>query len=160
VKSVVHPFADSGWLRKPVSMKAFALLAILLLTACSTAEERRQKALMDQIEHEVRLPTGAHPLSKYARYYAFADGGVHGVYIIPWDDKALPADNECEQRNGSTNHGLNCQISLHPLKVGERRWLAESRDLPIEFEGGCNVVELHFDVDNGRVTNVACHRNA
>jgi hypothetical protein len=115
---------------------------------------------MDQIEHDVTLPTGAHPLSNYARYYAFAGGGVHAVYVIPWDDKAMSADNGCEERNGTTKHGFNCQISLNPLKAGERRWLADSRDLPIEFEGGCDVIELDFNVHKRRISNVACHLNA
>lgn len=141
----------------PALMRAArAGLIVLLMTACSTADERKQAALMDRIERDVRLPTGAHPLSDYARYYAFENGGVHAVYIMSWDSTPLPGDACVNSRS----HDYNCQILLDPLKAGERRWLAESRDLPIETEGGCGVVELHFEVDKGRVTNVACHLSA
>src|SRR6476646_5747339 len=156
-----RPIADIARMCEPSPMKAaYVGLAIVLLAACSTAEERKQKSLMDQIEHTVRLPGGAHPLSAYARYYAFQNGGVHAVYIIPWDRTPL-LDNACGERgSNSTSHEGNCQILLDPLKAGQRRWLGHSRDLPVEFEGGCKVVEIDFDVARGRVTNAACHLNA
>ena len=147
---------------EPSRMRAtYVGLVIVLLTACSTAEERKQKSLMDQIERTVRLPNGAHPLNAYARYYAFQNGGVHAVYVIPWDRTPL-LDKACGERSGNatTSHEGNCQILLAPLKAGQRRWLGQSRDLPIEFEGGCEVVEMDFDVGRGQVANVACHQNA
>ena len=154
--SSLDPLQTLGPYETTRMMRATSMVvAAILLTSCSTPEERKQQALMDQIEHEVRLPTGAHLLNAYARYYAFENGAVHAVYIIPWDNTPLTGD-VCKTRS----HDYNCHILLNPLKAGERRWLPEGRDLPIETEGGCGVVELDFDLDKGRVTNVACHLNA
>jgi hypothetical protein len=110
---------------------------MLLLTACSTAEERRQKALMDQIEHELRLPTGAHPLSKYARYYAFADGGVHAVYIIPWDAKAMPAEDDgCEERTARrSTASIAKSRSIHSEQANDAGWLNDGT-FPLSLKEG------------------------
>jgi hypothetical protein len=99
-------------------------IALLLLSACSTAEERQHSRLMDKIEQQVRLPTGSRPLGEYARYYAFDKRGRVSAIFTTF----LEPDYE----------SLN-------LPAGQRRWVSAEGKLPGISDGGCGVVEVLFD---------------
>jgi len=112
------------------------IIAASLLSACSTAEERQHFRLMDQIERQVQLPAGSRPLAKYARYYAFDKRGrvvaIYTTYLEP-DYKSLN------------------------LPAGHRRWVSEEGKLPAISDGGCGVVEVHFDPATNEVIGTACN---
>ena len=111
-------------------------IAVLLLSACSTAEERQHLRLMEQIEKQVRMPTGSRPLAHYARYYAFDQHGrVSAIYTT-----FLEPDYE----------------SLD-LPLGQRRWVSDERKLPGISDGGCGVVEVLFDPATGEIERAECN---
>jgi hypothetical protein len=99
-------------------------IAILLLSACSTGEERQHSMIMDKIEQQVSLPIGSRPLAEYARYYAVDKRGrVTAIFTTLFEP-----DYE----------SLN-------LPAGQRRWVSEEGKLPSISDGGCGVVEVRFD---------------
>jgi hypothetical protein len=95
---------------------------------------------MDEIESRVSLPTGAHRLNEYARYYAYENGDVAAEYWIPWKNDPLE-DPEA-------------------LAGGQRRWVSDTRRFPIVFEGGCRVVNIIFDPSRSRVKSVSCNQRS
>ena len=84
-------------------------VATILLTACSSSEERKHDALMDQIEKQVRLPDGARPLTEYARYYTSdRDGRVFAVFTTFREPK----------------------FDTFNLEPGKRRWVSNPVQMP------------------------------
>jgi hypothetical protein len=111
-------------------------IAVLLLSACSTAEERQHSQLMDQIEKQVRMPAGSRPLAEYARYYAFDKRGrVVAIYTTLREP---------------SYESLN-------LPAGQRRWVSHEDRLPGISDGGCGVVEVLFDPATEQVTRAECN---
>ena len=94
------------------------LVALLLMAACSSEGERRQATLMNEIEALVKLPNGAAPLQEYSRYYTYGrDDEVIGIYA-----------------------------GRYLAKNAERKWVRDSRSLPVIMDGGCGVVNISFDI--------------
>ena len=94
------------------------LSSLLLMTACSSADEQRQTMLMNEVETLVRLPNGAEPLNEYSRYYTYGhEGEVVAVYAGRY-------------------------LATKP----ERKWVTDSRKLPVIMDGGCGVVNVRFDI--------------
>src|SRR5437868_6363333 len=88
----------------------------------ATIGAAEQEAIMDRIEHGVRLPESAGPLASYARSYALREDArgtriVAAVYV----------------RGGTPG----------------RRWVRET-DLPMIEDGGCGIVSLLYDVPTQR----------
>lgn len=94
---------------------------------------------MNEIESRVSLPSGARPLNEYARYYAYEHGDVVAEYWAPWKDDPLKDPKA--------------------LAAGQRRWVHDTRDFPVVFEGGCSVVNITFEPARSRVKNVSCNRS-
>ncbi len=146
-----------------VDENAVLVVAALLLTNCSTPEERQQNALMDQIEKQVQLPKGARPLGDYARYYTYAENGdVHGVYLMPFNDESR-AGESCEELSANfTSRDVPCPSLQSPdaIAVGKRKWLVDRHDLPFINDGGCMEVDVVFDPLKARVKSVDCNGKA
>jgi hypothetical protein len=137
---------------------------VILLTSCSTPEERRNEAIMVEIEKQVQLPKGALPLNDYARFYADAGRGeVAAVYMLPSVIEKMAAE-ECEQLTGiDTSKNVPCATSeIGKVKAGERQWVGGHENLPFEVAPGCEVITLGFDSGRRRVVEVGCvgHRPA
>ncbi len=89
-------------------------LAVAMLAQAVPHPTPEETALMDRIEHEVRLPEGASPLARYHRSYAWlGDRTVIAIYEDFSDDP--PA----------------------------RRWI-EPGALPVINDGGCSVVTIFY----------------
>lgn len=117
-------------------MKRALLLAFAILLGCAQARAappppsptEEQARIMDRIEAEVRMPRGALPLADYGRYYAWkSEDGVRKVVAV-----YVWEEN------------------------GRRHWVAEDR-LPAIQDGGCNVVNLRFDVAADEIERVGCN---
>ena len=140
---------------------AVVAIAFLLVAGCSTPEQRRHEALMNQIEKQVQLPKGARPLSGYARYYAYGEGGqIVGFYMVPQDDDVRPGET-CEQvfENLKTRE-VPCPVTEHApdeISAGRRRWLRDFNGLPGISDGGCIAVNLVFDPTTATVKEIACN---
>lgn len=145
-------------------MKALPFVVIgLVLGSCSSPAEREHNRLMDQIEAQVRLPTGARRLQEYARYYAYGDhADVIGEYVIPMDDSPRPVE-VCEDLSANfTSRKVPCQSfkTDWAMPAGERRWVPDQRHLPVVDDGGCAVVTVEFDRTKSAITGVACNGEA
>ncbi|MDQ0465135.1 hypothetical protein QO010_002919 [Caulobacter ginsengisoli] len=94
-------------------------------------------AVITQLESRVALPRHDHDLTEYRRRYAgvYVEGRkmVAGVYLYP------PLDAETSA----------------PVKP-DARIVATPGDLPPMLSGGCNVVEVYFDVATGTPASVFC----
>jgi hypothetical protein len=140
-------------------MRAASIVTtVVLLTSCSTPEERKHHALMDQIEEEAQLPKGAASLNHYARFYA--DGGkgrVIAVYLLPSLIEKAAAE-ECEELTSvDASKNVPCvSQEVRKVKAGERRWLSNQGDLPFEVAPGCQVVTLAFDVTRRHFDELSC----
>ena len=131
---------------------------VILLTSCSTPEERRNEALMVQIEKQVHLPKGALPLNAYARFYADAGRGeVVAVYMLPSVIEKMAAD-QCEQLTGiDTSKSVPCVSSeIGKVEAGERLWVGGHENLPFDVAPGCEVITLGFDRGRRRFVEVGC----
>ena len=139
-----------------------AALAILL-GGCSSAVERDPDELMGRIEHNLRLPEGASHLDEYARYYADAGNGeIVAVYLIPFGNEMGP-DEACEEISEDfSTREVPCpeRLPAQTMRAGERRWLADQRDLPWINDGGCAQIEVTFDKAKSVVKRIECNGEA
>jgi hypothetical protein len=110
----------------------------LLLVACSSAEERQQRQVVQQIEQRVQLPANAEKLEKYARYYAMDGSRIVGTYITLVDP----------------------QNETYDLPVGQHRWIEDHRNLPVISDGGCMVVHVRYDPATQKVEQAFCNELA
>src|SRR5690349_5953289 len=88
------PIADTCpvWEARRMASKTIAVAAGFL-AACASETVDEREAIMDLIERQVQLPTGARPLGEYARYYAdTGNGEITAVYMMPMDDQPRPGD--------------------------------------------------------------------
>jgi hypothetical protein len=144
--------------------KCLPIALTFLLAGCSSPEERRTGAIMDSLEQQVQLPKGARPLSAYARYYAFGrTGDVEALYLIPWQDEVRPGESCEELTVNFTSHAVPCsdmKSKGEELKVGQRRWVVDSRHFPLVLDGGCGVISLLFDAKTAKAKSVECNGEA
>src|SRR3546814_21179292 len=91
----------------------FASLIAALLVACSEGAGAPNNSTMDLIERQVQLPEAAASLDDYARYYANDGNEIVAIYISHVDP---------------TN-------PYYDVPRGQRRWLADHRDLPLINDG-------------------------
>jgi hypothetical protein len=101
----------------------FATLIAALLVGCSEGADAPNNSTMDLIERQVQLPEGAASLDDYARYYAHDGNEIVAIYI---------------SRVDPTN-------PYYDVPRGQRRWLADHRDLPLINDGGCSVVSVRYN---------------
>jgi hypothetical protein len=137
---------------------------IVFLTSCSTHEQRRNEAIMVQIEQQIRLPKGASPLTDYARFYA--DPGqdfVLGVYMLPSALK-YEAAQQCEEvtLNGAGKPTPCVPAAIAKVRAGERLWVGGHENLPFSVRPGCEVITFAFDRGKQRFVEIECvgHRSA
>lgn len=129
-----------------------AILALLLAfapAASATPDTAGQDRIMDEIERKLRLPRHSRPFDDYARYYALDEtGAVIGRYIIPRKSTPEPG-TACEQLD---EKGGWRKVECEPVRpwpeggvAGRRYWVAGAGELPIVFDGGCNVLNVRLD---------------
>jgi hypothetical protein len=134
-------------------MKPVQLLALLLLSGCGQAPARNERAaprpyrppmtlptanldgaqtaIADSIEHQIRLPRGAGPLSSYARYYAW-------------------------QRDEAGSRTVVASYMVGSEWQAGRYWTYENR-LPTLVDGGCARVTFSYNAATQRLRDVACN---
>ena len=140
-------------------MKSCLILPLILCVAgCASPEERRQTDLMDRIEKQVQLPSGAGEITRFARAYKFSSQDhVIALYFVP---NARPDQAFCDgARGGGPTNG---QIALacpppEGMKAGDRRWFGNDVYLPAVFDGGCNYLDIGYDVRKRSITIGRCH---
>jgi hypothetical protein len=135
--------------------------AALFVVACASPEERRRAEIMNAIEKEIQLPQGAGEMTRYARTYKFASPDrVIGFYFVP--DKDYD-DWFCQgaKKGGATNGQI--ALACPPpdgIAAGERRWFDADVHMPAVSDGGCNYVDVEYDMKTNRVTSARCHGTA
>jgi hypothetical protein len=145
-------------------MNSFKIAALLMLVSgCSSPQERKREALMNKIEKQVQLPKGARPLSEYARYYADkGDGVVAAVFLIPLSDEMRPGEGCEELLENFASREVPCEPMQFEwaMPAGERRWFKDQRDLPWINDGGCAQVDVEFNIAKSTVKYVECNGEA
>lgn len=150
------PLQTRGCCETLLDMKAFLLtLAVAMLCGCSDSRGPRDR-IMDEIEHRIALPPGAHPLGDYARYYAFDEKGrVWGVYELPGPP---PSRHQvCKDMNGAVApekwRTTPCPKQSREesyLAAGERRWMSDSNSIPLSPDIlGCEQIDFTYDARGG-----------
>jgi hypothetical protein len=81
-----------------------------------------------QLEAQIHLPKGASPLTSYTRYYAGSILRGHRVVVGTY------------QHSGG---GVVIEKSSH--------------DLPIVYDGGCDFINIKYDVSKKRFIDVFCN---
>lgn len=136
-------------------MNQSALVAFtFLLGSCSTSQERKHEALMNEIEASIRLPSGARPLEGYARYYTEHRGEVIGAYTT---EVEVPrsADYGCEKLTADgKSKAVGCPAPAD-VRPGQRRWV-KFEDYPTVAGEKCTAIQLIFDPRVRKIKNVEC----
>jgi hypothetical protein len=136
----------------------FVLAAAFLMAACSSPEKRQQAELMDQIEQKVLLPREAGKIERFARAYKFGSADrVEAFYFVP-DGQHDPWFCEGAKKGGRTNGqvALACP-SPDGLEAGERRWFGNDVHLPAANDGGCDFIEVVYDIRSRTVASAKCN---
>jgi hypothetical protein len=141
--------------------------AAFVVSACAAQVSTASDKLMDELEQQVRLPTGASPLQDYARHYAFEkDGKVIGIYLLraPSSGQGLPnqaPDDGCEvlglDGDEVTGKPVPCTAQPEVLAAGKRRWFSDFEELPIRFDGGCGMITVRFNPATRQVEEAFCN---
>lgn len=119
------------------------MVGIVLLGSCSHRAEH--EALMRRIESRVKLPAGALPLDKYARYYGSDGDVVVAEYLeLPGFPAKPPSPGQ--------------RVWVH-VPVGQRRWVGNPQAFPLIFDGGCSVIYVSYYPQTRRLT-VKCGGDA
>lgn len=115
---------------------AVLVLTVVLFVCASSAAQNSEIAaaweptakIVAQLEDPIHLPKGASPLLSYTRYYAGTIINGHRVVV------------------GTYKHsggGVVIEKSTH--------------DLPIVFDGGCDNINIRYDVSKKRFIDVFCN---
>jgi hypothetical protein len=117
--------------------RLFTAFAIAL-AGCSGSSQVEQQKTIRLIESKIRLPKAAYKIEKYARYYAKENDKVTGVYVITVD----PSNK------------------FYDLPIGGSRWIDDYRNLPSISDGGCQIVNVIYDLAKHDVEKVFCNGEA
>lgn len=142
-----------------VSMKPYYALAVtFLMVACSSPEVRQHTALMQTIENNLRLPQEAGKIEKFGRAYKFGSPNrVEAFYFVP---NVQHDDRFCEGAKGGGRTNGQIVLACPPpdgMKAGERRWFDNDVHLPSVNDGGCNYVDVVYDIRLRKVFSARCH---
>lgn len=117
--------------------RAGSLVVLLMIAAGTGAAEPRTPGsawvpsleLIGDIESSIELPAEARPLATYARYYA-------GV---------------------TDEDGRRLVRAVYVAGGGKVVIVGDETKLPSILDGGCDVIDLKYDVTNHRLVFATCH---
>lgn len=122
-------------------MRGLSLLAAIiwaaLISSCQS-QPNDGAFVYRRIEPLVLEKRPSLDLSQYARFYADdGTGGIFAVYV----------------RGGTHHNG-------RPAPASSVRWVPKKDQLPQIQDGGCDVVNVHFDEELGGLKSVSCNGEA
>jgi hypothetical protein len=154
------PIADiaSAWKSERMH-RPLVIAALTFVGSCSSPGQRRQQALMNEIEASIDLPKGARSLSSYARYYAYVTPDeIIGAYMVPHMDD--PMGRQCEEIDANfTTRTVPCSLpAAEGKEVGsdERVWLNDWHNLPMADDGKCGELTFAFHAAAHRFEAISC----
>jgi hypothetical protein len=100
---------------------------LLVASAVCSCSAQNADDRIRRAEAKLVLPKGAEPLSSYNRYYAVSGNSARGIFI--WSEK----------REG--------KLTVVPME----------KDLPYVADGGCDVIQVQLDLENGIWKHSFCH---
>ena len=121
---------------------AILIASILSLTVVPTAKAQNAVpvALVQAIETQLVMPSGAESLDRYDRYYAFDQlhgrEVVIGVFLL-------------RKASGTTTRAGASAVADVPNAFAIPR-----QKLPVIVDGGCSVVTIYFDIATQRLLSV------
>jgi hypothetical protein len=115
---------------------AVLVLTVVLFVCVSSVAQNSEIAaaweptaeLVAQLEGQIHLPKGASPLLSYTRYYV-----------------------------GSTINGHRVVVGTYQHSGGRVVIEKSAHDLPIVFDGGCDIINIRYDVSKKRFIDVFCN---
>jgi hypothetical protein len=126
---------------------------LILLTVACTSDHADNKKLVGQIEQSIKLPKGALEIQAYARYYARKGNTVYASYIVEQSDWREVVRKECSlQAKGYPCNDPNYGV----IEAGQRRWVEKRDYLPFMNGGGCNYVDIEYDVERKSFSTISC----
>jgi hypothetical protein len=134
-----------------------ALGSLTLLAACTPAADDPHRAMLNKIERNVVLPSGAGPLTVYSRYYGpDRSGKIQALYVIQSAHYVEDARKFCAANKVDA---FPCTPTGRSLLVeaGEREWVRSSADLPVPNGGGCQAVQFNYDPSTDKLSNAECN---
>lgn len=124
-------------------------------------EHSRETKVISAIEREIRLPVGTQPIHAYSRVYAYApENKVVAIYLIPSnpDQRLCDEEKEIERKEKSEGASRFCPPP-EGLIAGEKRWIEDYKMLPGAHDGGCDYIDVQYDLNSKNFLQVACHGN-
>jgi hypothetical protein len=121
----------STQIRRITSLFAGAfILSGLTSMGCAAAESAwgPDRKVIEEIEHTVSLPAGAKPIVQYSRYYA-----------------------------GAMRHGVRVVVGTWITGLDVSRIVPSEADLPVIYDGGCDIVNIEYDVKRHRFIKIYCN---
>lgn len=151
-----HPLRTLGRRGTLSGMKLIPLaFGPAILCSCSGHSDPHER-IMDQIERQVSLPSGAHRLRDYARYYAYDDKGrVFAVYELPGPPSS--GGETCNDMDGAIPperwRTVPCPKQSPEqayLPAGQRRWMSSELSIPMAPDTiGCEQIDFTYDARRG-----------
>lgn len=127
------------------------------IVGCTQEGDANQTAIQS-VEATVELPTEAHPLAAYERYYARRpDGTIVGVYTNHDEEHRRQVLKACRDLEKPP---FPCPVSSEGVRLvqaDESLWVDDPLDLPIMSGGGCAQVTVEYDPKMKRFETVECN---
>ena len=133
----------------------YAILPAAFFTASCGAIETSDEELANRISSTVQLPSDAHVLDQYSRYYSHDKNGlVSAVFIIQADDFREKVRAACvEVRSG--NYPCD-EPDFGLVEPGGSKWVSDREELPAQSGGGCSYIFIEYDPQLARFQTVEC----
>ncbi len=139
---------------------------MILLAACD-GQATRHRTLMEEIERSICLPQGAYPLTHYARHYAFADRSrITATYVTqrnsidPARISGIIVDDVWRPLTAGEITAMKVEQAQTLAiwgEAGKRYWHDRIDDVPMIDDGGCEQVNVTYDVAAKRFDYVMCN---
>jgi hypothetical protein len=143
----MHREIRTPGLRESIRKSAMCALAVTT-TACSPPTVLTPDAIAT-MEQRLQLPAGAGPIGRYARYYA--NCGLLAKAVACLRDGERVGD---KRRRVVAGRFVDSTDSADDRPGA---YVVSLRNLPRIYDGGCEVVDVSFDLTTGETLSAACN---
>lgn len=149
-------------------MRLLILIGGLLLSSCTNLSSQEEE-LMNAIERAVILSPPMKSLDAYGRYYRYAEpGNIAAVYLIPAPSSepegcSVMTENDMRDCTAEEVDELRQRAATEvprELPAGARRWVDKATEIPEINDGGCQQVNILYDVATRRFLRLECNGEA
>ena len=143
--------------RRGLSLKTLLVLGSFIALSACTANHDPHNAIMDRIEQQVVLPSGAAPIASYSKYYSDAGHGtVQAAYVIHEPAFRHDVQNWCASGK-ARSFPCSGDGKSELAAAGERMWLPDAREVPLPSGGGCAAITFHYEPSTNVLSPARCN---